>query len=282
MHFVVEESGEGSVTAGPKAREGAPGIGRKQACLRAVPAPDRLDSPFRTRAALVVGDDVFADALTAAGWTAWRTQEDVPGDADLDLVVHVGGTLTSALLLARDTQQRLERAAAKGRAAFLVVTRLDGLLGFDGVDRGTALLGGLPGLVKTLAIEAPSVFCRAVDLAPSLPDERCAELLLAELHDAQPNLPDVAYDAAGTRRTVGLSDDRDDLMPSGPAVGSPVPATCWSSPAGAVASPRPAWSSSRAGTARTCFCWAAPNSPTNPHGRWTYQPSGCAPRSPRS
>jgi NAD(P)-dependent dehydrogenase (short-subunit alcohol dehydrogenase family)/acyl carrier protein len=230
VHFVVEESGagesgpaEGSVAAAPKAREGTPGIRRKQACLRAVPAPDQLDSPFRNRNALVVGEGTFADALTAADWTVWRTPADVPDDADLDLVVHLSGTLSSALLLARDTQQRLERAAEQGRAAFLVVTRLDGLLGFGGVDLGTALPGGLPGLVKTLGIEAPSVFCRVVDLAPALDDVRCAELLLAELHDAQPSLPEVAYDASATRRTVGLSDDRDDLLPSGPDVGSPGP-----------------------------------------------------------
>jgi NAD(P)-dependent dehydrogenase (short-subunit alcohol dehydrogenase family) len=67
------------------------------------------------------------------------------------------------------------------------------------------------------------VFCRAVDLAPALDDARCAELLLAELHDAQPSLLEVAYDASETRRTVGVSDDRDDLLPSGPDVGSPGP-----------------------------------------------------------
>ena len=38
-----------------------------------------------------------------------------------------------------------------------------------------AVLGGLPGLVKTLAIEAPSLYCRALDLAPELSDERCTD-----------------------------------------------------------------------------------------------------------
>jgi acyl transferase domain-containing protein/NAD(P)-dependent dehydrogenase (short-subunit alcohol dehydrogenase family) len=220
VRFVTEQDGE--VTATPKAREGASGIGRKQACLPAVPAPDQLDAPFRARNALVVGVDWFRSALEGAGWTTWRTPQDVPADADLDLVVHAGGTLTSALLLARDTQRRLEAAAAGGRAAFLVVTRLDGLLGYGGVDREAAVLGGLPGLVKTLAIEAPSLFCRAVDFAPSLTDERCAALLLAELHDAQ-SLPEIAYDADGVRRTVDVDDSRSDLLPSGPPVDSPGP-----------------------------------------------------------
>ncbi|NGY63741.1 SDR family NAD(P)-dependent oxidoreductase [Lentzea sp. NEAU-D13] len=220
VRFVTEQAGE--VTATPKAREGAPGIGRKQACLLAVPAPDQLDAPFRARNALVVGSAPFAAALAESGWTTWGAPQDVPDDADLDLVVHADGTLTSALLLARDTHQRLTAAAAGGRAAFLVVTRLDGLLGFGGVERETAVLGGLPGLVKTLAIEAPSLFCRVVDLAPSLTDERCAALLLAELHDAQ-LLPEIAYDAEGVRRVVTVSDSRSDLLPSGPPVDSPGP-----------------------------------------------------------
>ncbi|WP_086664453.1 type I polyketide synthase [Lentzea kentuckyensis] len=217
VRFVTEQASE--VTATPKAREGA--IGRKQACLLAVPAPDQLDAPFVTRNALVVGSSPLTAALTESGWTTFGPQ-DLPDDTDLDLVVHADGTLTSALLLARDTHRRLEAAAAGGRAAFLVVTRLDGLLGFGGVEREAAVLGGLPGLVKTLAIEAPSLFCRVVDLAPSLTDERCASLLLAELHDAQ-SLPEVAYDAEGVRRTVGVSDARSDLLPSGPPVDSPGP-----------------------------------------------------------
>jgi NAD(P)-dependent dehydrogenase (short-subunit alcohol dehydrogenase family)/acyl carrier protein len=217
VRFVTEQAGE--VTATPKAREGA--IGRKQACLRVVPAPDQLDAPFVARTALVVGFPALAAALAEAGWTTFGPQE-VPDDADLDLVVHADGTLTSGLLLARDTHRRLAAAAVRGRAAFLVVTRLDGLLGFGGVERETAVLGGLPGLVKTLAIEAPSLFCRVVDLAPSLTDERCASLLLAELHDAQ-SLPEIAYDADGVRRIVGVSDSRSDLLPSGPPVDSPGP-----------------------------------------------------------
>jgi acyl transferase domain-containing protein/NAD(P)-dependent dehydrogenase (short-subunit alcohol dehydrogenase family)/acyl carrier protein len=216
VRFVTEQAGE--VTATPKAREGA--IGRKQACLVAVPAPDQLDAPFAARNALVVGSSPLAAALAEAGWTTWSTPRDVPDDAGLNLVVHAGGTLTSALLLARDTLRRLEAAAAGGRAAFLVVTRLDGLLGFGGVEREAAVLGGLPGLVKTLAIEAPALFCRMVDLAPSLTDDRCAALLLAELHDPQP-LPEIAYDAEGVRRTVDVSDSRSDLLPSGPPVDSP-------------------------------------------------------------
>lgn len=217
VRFVTDQAGE--VTAAPKAREGA--LERKKACLLAVPAPDQLDAPFVARNALVVGSSPLTAALASSGWTTFGPQ-DVPDDADLDLVVHAEGTLTSALLLARDTHQRLAAAAAGGRAAFLVVTRLDGLLGFGGVEREAAVLGGLPGLVKTLAIEAPSLFCRVVDLAPSLSSDRCASLLLAELHDAQ-SLPEIAYDSEGVRRTVSVSDSRSDLLPSGPPVDSPGP-----------------------------------------------------------
>src|SRR5205823_5153009 len=76
-------------------------------------------------------------------------------------------------------------------------------------DVAGALLGGVNGLVKTLAIEAPALFCRTVDFAPSQLAElepSIATRILAEISDASTTLRDVAYDSTGRRRTVTLAD----------------------------------------------------------------------------
>ncbi|MFP8905490.1 SDR family NAD(P)-dependent oxidoreductase [Streptomyces atacamensis] len=132
--------------------------------------------------------------------------------------------LRDTLLLAGSVQPLLERSAADGgRAAFLTVTRLDGRMGMTGaagVQR--AVLGGVPGLVKTLAIEAPSLLCRAVDLDPDLPADRCAELLLAEAHDACAGTVQVGLAADGARRTLDLAETPGDL-PGEPGAPEPGP-----------------------------------------------------------
>jgi NAD(P)-dependent dehydrogenase (short-subunit alcohol dehydrogenase family) len=149
--------------------------------------------------------------LAPASAPAWRPAADL---------------LVEALLLARDTQRLLEAtAAAASRATFLTVSTLDGALGLSGVDSSAAaVVGGLPGLVKTLAIEAPSLFCRAVDLAGEMDAGRAVRLLLAELHDAEPGLTQVGHGADGSRCTVSLVEDGfRELGPAGPPVQPPGP-----------------------------------------------------------
>jgi NAD(P)-dependent dehydrogenase (short-subunit alcohol dehydrogenase family) len=184
----------------------------------------------------------LAVALRADGWTV-HLGRSVPDGVDrLDLVGYLApadaptwqsaaDTLIEALLLARDTQRSLEAAAATpARAAFLTVSALDGVLGLSGVgSSAAAVLGGLPGLVKTLAIEAPSLFCRAVDLAGEMDAGRAVRLLRAELYDAEPRLTQVGYGADGSRCTVALMDgacggSRDLGQPAGPPVEPPGPA----------------------------------------------------------
>ncbi|MDN3267363.1 type I polyketide synthase [Streptomyces sp. MA15] len=112
--------------------------------------------------------------------------------------------LSHTLLVARHLIGPLTAAAATGhRAAFVTVTRLDGAFGLRGVDEDAAPAGGVGGLVKTLAVEAPELFCRAVDLAPGLGARQAASVVLDEVHDAAPAPVQVAYD--DTRRAgLGL------------------------------------------------------------------------------
>jgi NAD(P)-dependent dehydrogenase (short-subunit alcohol dehydrogenase family) len=212
-------------------------IGRGHVGLRPLPAVDRLVSPFADQPVAVVVDDggtlcaPLTRALTAAGWTV-RTLPRPPAAAGgvdeldasmrellaatsrVDLCIYLAaaevrswsegtGRLSDAVLVAKHLQGPLSAAASDGRAAFVTVTRLDGALGLRGAAEPSALLGGLNGLVKTLAIEAPELFCRALDFAPSLPDDSVASRIVDELGDAA-HLAEVGHDQQG-RRTVAVT-----------------------------------------------------------------------------
>ncbi|AXG81636.1 type I polyketide synthase [Streptomyces paludis] len=119
--------------------------------------------------------------------------------------------LAHTLLVAKHAVEPLTAAVDAGRAAFVAVTRLDGSFGLGGVDEELAPAAGVAGLVKTLAVEAPRLFCRTVDLAPALTAEAGAALVLGEVHDAVPDITQAGHD--GTRRVgLGLAE-----RPAGPA-----------------------------------------------------------------
>ncbi|MGJ7908312.1 SDR family NAD(P)-dependent oxidoreductase [Actinopolyspora sp. H202] len=198
-----------------------PGIGRTHPHLVALPPPAELIGAFRQRpVALLAGEDCplrheLETALRRYGWTVHHGQQP-PEDSELDAVIAVYDPasddteralrgLADALLLARNTQGPL-RAGAEGRGAFLTVTRLDGRLGTGGTaDRSNAVLGGLPGLVKTLDIEAPELFCRSLDISPRLDEREAASAVLAELNAAEVGSPQVGIDEDG-RWTVRLGE----------------------------------------------------------------------------
>ena len=114
--------------------------------------------------------------------------------------------LAHAVMLAKHVQLPLARAADGGRAAFITVSRLDGAFGLRGTaSEPAALLGSLQGMVKTLASEAPELFCRALDIAPDVDDESAAGLVIAEAYDVAAEPLDVAYDGT-QRQTIALTD----------------------------------------------------------------------------
>ncbi|WP_433665948.1 SDR family NAD(P)-dependent oxidoreductase [Nocardia sp. CA-136227] len=220
----------------PKA-DGASRIGRMQARLVEIPSVLSLVGAYVEQpVALVAGDgsaltDPISAALSAAGWTVQRGTE-VPGRVDLVLFLAPDSpaawaesivTLESALLTAASVQRLLERSAEHGRAAFVTVSRIDGLLGLSGGGDAAGLLGGLPGLVKTLAIEAPSLFCRAVDLSPELTGEQAVAQLIAEIADADAAIVEVGVSADMSRRTLAatIEDGTDPLLPLGDSVPEP-------------------------------------------------------------
>ncbi|KPM53925.1 beta keto-acyl synthase [Frankia sp. R43] len=112
--------------------------------------------------------------------------------------------LADAVLVAKHAAGPLRRAAARGdRAAFLTITRLDGGLGLRGPEPAVQrLVGGVSGVVKTLAREETSLFCRALDVDPAVAPADLARIALTELWDAAVDLLEVGVDPDGTRWTV--------------------------------------------------------------------------------
>jgi NAD(P)-dependent dehydrogenase (short-subunit alcohol dehydrogenase family) len=112
--------------------------------------------------------------------------------------------LKIAFLMAKHLKPSLVEATQQGDAAFVAVARLDGKLGAS--DNGAvygAIAGGLFGLVKSLNLEWPQVFCRAVDLSADLGAADAADKLLAELHDPNRLLVEVGVSAEG-RHTLAV------------------------------------------------------------------------------
>lgn len=99
--------------------------------------------------------------------------------------------------MAKHLKKSLNEAARYQRSCFLTVTRLDGAFGFEHNTNFGAISGGLFGLAKTLRWEWPNVFSRAIDLSPSLDAQQSAECIVAELHDPNLYVNEVAYNSQG-------------------------------------------------------------------------------------
>ena len=100
--------------------------------------------------------------------------------------------MKQVFFLAKHLKGSLTQAANLGRSAFLTVVRLDGAFGLGQWTDFSAIAGGLFGLTKTLSHEWPSVFCRVVDLSPDLTVGQAIQFILAELHDPDQALVEVA------------------------------------------------------------------------------------------
>jgi acyl carrier protein len=105
-------------------------------------------------------------------------------------------------LMAKYLKEPLNEAAALGRSAFLSVVHLDGTFGLGNADDFDPVVGGLFGLVKSLNLEWEPVFCRAVDLGPSLTVDQSVEAVVAEIFDPNRLIAEVAYGAEGRSTLV--------------------------------------------------------------------------------
>ena len=105
--------------------------------------------------------------------------------------------LKSVFLMARHLKAPLAQTAGQARPAFLTVTQMDGQFGLNGTKSTDPYPGGFAGLTKTLRLEWPSVFCRAIDIHPDVDAQAAAQVILDEIHDADLRLTEVGYTPAG-------------------------------------------------------------------------------------
>ncbi|MCC9168416.1 PfaD family polyunsaturated fatty acid/polyketide biosynthesis protein [Pontibacter harenae] len=102
--------------------------------------------------------------------------------------------------LAKHLQASLHKQT-KGHCCFLAAVRVDSAFGYGSVTEFDWQAAGLSGLIKSLNREWHDVFCRTVDLHPSLSPEQVVACLLTELQDTDLALAEVGYDASVKRLT---------------------------------------------------------------------------------
>jgi len=100
-------------------------------------------------------------------------------------------------LMAKHLKESLNHSALEGYGSFVSVTRLDGELGLAQQNGFGSIGGGLFGLTKTVNLEWEPVHCRAVDIDPQIEAEHAAHYILAELHDPNRLIVEVAYGQQG-------------------------------------------------------------------------------------
>lgn len=101
--------------------------------------------------------------------------------------------LKQVFFIAKHLKDSLTKPVKTARNSFLVVTRINGQLGFGDPRYSSPITGGLYGLVKTANIEWKNVFCRSIDIDPDMDEAYAAEHIVTELSDADYRLTEVGY-----------------------------------------------------------------------------------------
>lgn len=118
-------------------------------------------------------------------------------EAEKEVIKHI-------FFIAKHLKNSLNHAAKFGRTCFCTVARLDGAFGLDHNLNYSPISAGLFGLTKTLNWEWEKVFCRAIDLNPTINADQSSKNIIAELHDPNRYITEVAYGMQG--RTTLISD----------------------------------------------------------------------------
>ncbi|MGF1868922.1 phosphopantetheine-binding protein [Photobacterium indicum] len=111
---------------------------------------------------------------------------DVKTDKTTAVTLHAAAkeSISIAFLFAKLLKTQLN--AATNRSAFFTVSRIDGGFGYLNAEQlinAELNQAALSGLTKTLSHEWSTVFCRALDVAPTLDARHLAEAVTAELFD---------------------------------------------------------------------------------------------------
>ena len=115
--------------------------------------------------------------------------------------------LKTLFFIAKHVQKDLNELGLNQRASFLTCTRMDGELGQGRRGNTSIVGGGITGLVKCLNLEWSPVFCRAIDIQPELSSTQIANQLMAEYHDANVSIVEVAFSEEGRKTTNAIPSD---------------------------------------------------------------------------
>jgi acyl carrier protein len=105
--------------------------------------------------------------------------------------------IKNVFFIAKHLKTSLNKAAHEGRSCFCTVVRLDGAFGLGRDINFSPISAGLFGLTKTLNWEWQQVFCRAIDLSPTIDADESAHHIVSELHDPNCQITEVAYGSQG-------------------------------------------------------------------------------------
>lgn len=95
-------------------------------------------------------------------------------------------------LIAKHLKDSLNATAKLGsNAYFVTVTQFDGHMGTSGEKAYSILGGGLSGLVKSLHREWANVYCRHIDLEPSISSDKAVNIVTEEIADPDTGLLEV-------------------------------------------------------------------------------------------
>jgi NAD(P)-dependent dehydrogenase (short-subunit alcohol dehydrogenase family) len=131
-----------------------------------------------------------------------------PAGESQPLAIRQKDSLKWLFLAAKHLKRPLTEAARHGHSCFVATTRLDGQIGLGQTSAYAAVNGGVFGLTKTLNLEWPDVFCRAVDVSPAFTPERAAQAIVAELYDPNRLIVETGWNEAG-RVTLSIGDDHE-------------------------------------------------------------------------
>jgi NAD(P)-dependent dehydrogenase (short-subunit alcohol dehydrogenase family) len=115
--------------------------------------------------------------------------------------------LKALFFLAKHVQKDLNDLGIDQRASFLTCTRMDGQLGQGKRGNTSVVGGGITGLVKCLNLEWSPVYCRAIDIQPEFSADQICQQLLAEYHDSNVSIVEVAFSEEGRKTTVPIPTD---------------------------------------------------------------------------
>ena len=126
--------------------------------------------------------------------------------SSLHTMINDPAYLKAAFFIAKHFKLSLnEQEAIGARPFFILVSQIDGYLGFNNHSNLSLIQGGNSGLVKTIGLEWPDVFCRNIDIEPGMEAPVAASLIMDELLDPNMEIKEVAL-TENTRNTIAAEE----------------------------------------------------------------------------